>query len=114
MRGGKMSNEDEFVPILGKNELEEGLMKNVSAEDVSILLVKLFGQIFAVSNRCPHMGCSLGGGTLEGYIITCPCHDWRFDLRTGEFQEAKEITLTTFEWRIESGKICIRIADDIE
>jgi len=103
-----MSGQDEFVPVLRENELNEGSMTVVSVQGVSILLVKLMGQIFAVSNRCPHMGCSLGGGTLDGYIITCPCHDWRFDLRTGEFQEAKEITLTTFEWRIESGKICIR------
>ena len=109
-----MNAQDDFVPVLQENELPEGSMKVVSVEGLPILLVKLHDQIFAVSNRCPHMGCSLSGGTIKGYIITCPCHDWRFDLRTGQYEDVKEIKLTIYKWRIESGKICIKLEEDIE
>ena len=102
------------MPVLDENELPEGSMKVVSVEGLSILLVKLHDQIFAVSNRCPHMGCLMSGGTIEGYIIICPCHDWRFDLRTGQYEDVKEIKLTIYKWRIESGKICIKLEEDIE
>jgi len=29
-------------------------------------------------------------------VITCPCHDWRFDVRTGEFLDAPEVRLAVY------------------
>ena len=52
-----------------------------------ILLAKVEGQVFGVSNRCPHMGCQLQGGILSGFVVICPCHGWRFDVRNGQYQE---------------------------
>jgi 3-phenylpropionate/trans-cinnamate dioxygenase ferredoxin subunit len=103
-----MSEQDEFVPVLDENALEEGSMKLVSVDGVPVLLVKVFGRIFAIDNRCPHMSCGLSGGSLDGYVIICPCHSWRFDLRTGEYEELKEVTLTKYEWKTESGKIWVK------
>jgi len=39
---------------------------------------------FAVTNKCPHQGTSLGDGevSLKGEII-CPWHKYSFDLKTG-------------------------------
>jgi 3-phenylpropionate/trans-cinnamate dioxygenase ferredoxin subunit len=55
------------------------------------------------------MGCSLKAGRLDGYIITCPCHDWRFDVRTGEFLDAKEIKIPTYKVELQDGKIFLTI-----
>jgi 3-phenylpropionate/trans-cinnamate dioxygenase ferredoxin subunit len=109
-----MSEQNEFVPVLEEKELQEGSMKLVNVEGVPVLLVKVFGKVFAIDNRCPHMGCGFSGGSLDGYVIICPCHEWRFDLRTGEYEEEKEIKLTFYEWKIESGKICIKPEEDEE
>jgi nitrite reductase/ring-hydroxylating ferredoxin subunit len=100
-----------WVPVLEANELQEGSMKLVDAEGSPVLLVKVFGQIFAIDNRCPHMSCGFSGGSLDGYVIICPCHDWRFDLRTGEYEEEKAMKLVKFEWKIESGKIWIKLEE---
>ncbi len=105
-----MSDEqDVFVPVIDEKEVQEGIMKLVTVEGTPVLVVKVQGQIFVIDNRCPHMGCGFSGGSLDGYVIICPCHDWRFDLRTGEYEEGKEITLTKFEWKSESGKIWMRL-----
>jgi nitrite reductase/ring-hydroxylating ferredoxin subunit len=109
-----MSEEDNFVPVLDEKELREGSMKLVNVEGTPVLLVKVSGQFFAIDNRCPHMGCGLSGGSLEGYVIICPCHDWRFDLRAGEYEGEKEVKLTVYEWKIEAGKICIKLEEDEE
>lgn len=39
---------------------------------------------FAVNDKCPHNGASLGSGhcTAEGSVV-CPMHRYHFDLRTG-------------------------------
>lgn len=39
---------------------------------------------FAVNDKCPHNGASLGNGycTAEGSVV-CPVHRYHFDLKTG-------------------------------
>jgi nitrite reductase/ring-hydroxylating ferredoxin subunit len=39
--------------------------------------------VYAVDNRCPHMGFPLHRGTICDGILTCHWHHARFDLRTG-------------------------------
>jgi nitrite reductase/ring-hydroxylating ferredoxin subunit len=61
----------------------------------TVLLVRAEGGLFALESKCPHLGCSLERGTLDGFLLKCPCHDWIFDIRTGGFTAAREIKLKT-------------------
>src|SRR3954453_7511443 len=40
-------------------------------------------EVYAVDNRCPHMGFPLHRGSVFVGILTCPWHHARFDLATG-------------------------------
>jgi nitrite reductase/ring-hydroxylating ferredoxin subunit len=40
-------------------------------------------EVFAVDNRCPHMGFPLHRGSVADGILTCHWHHARFDLCTG-------------------------------
>src|SRR5213082_1342574 len=40
-------------------------------------------QVYAVDNRCPHMGFPLHRGTVKDCILTCHWHHARFDLSSG-------------------------------
>ena len=41
------------------------------------------GEIYAVDNRCPHMGFPLDRGSVKDGILTCHWHHARFDLSSG-------------------------------
>ena len=41
------------------------------------------GEVFAVDDRCPHMGFPLHRGTVENGLLTCHWHHARFDLASG-------------------------------
>src|SRR5829696_255167 len=41
------------------------------------------GEVYAIDNRCPHMGFPLHRGTLQDGILTCHWHHARFDLTSG-------------------------------
>jgi len=103
---------DNFVDVLEEKELQEGKMKLIRVEGLPVLLIKQVGQIFAIDNRCPHMGCGFSDGTLEGKVIICPCHDWRFNLKTGEYEDEPSMKLTFYEWKIKSGKIWIKLEEE--
>jgi nitrite reductase/ring-hydroxylating ferredoxin subunit len=48
-----------------------------------ILVIYDRGHVFALDNRCPHMGFPLERGSLEDGILTCHWHHARFDLESG-------------------------------
>ena len=41
------------------------------------------GALYAVDNACPHEGYPLIQGTLKDCVLTCPWHNYKFDLRDG-------------------------------
>ncbi len=100
---------DPWVYVLDESDLSEGEPCVVYPRGVPVLLIKTHGEIHALSNKCSHMGCPLDGGRLTGFVLQCPCHDWRYDIRTGAFLDAEEISLRRYRWEARSGGIFIRI-----
>ncbi len=103
---------DDFVKSIKESELSEGTMKAVRAKGKPILLARVQGQIYAVSNFCPHAGCQFQGGILTDYIVMCPCHGWKFDIRNGEYQENPITKLISYPCKVDSGKLYIQITTD--
>jgi len=48
-----------------------------------ILVIYARGRVFALDNRCPHMGFPLERGSVDDGILTCHWHHARFDLESG-------------------------------
>lgn len=65
------------------DKLKEGEMQKVAIRGKEILVARIRGRFYAIGNKCTHMGCSLSEGTLEGDVITCPCHGTKFDITSG-------------------------------
>lgn len=58
-------------------------LHTVYAGEQVIVLVHHQGEIYALDNRCPHMGFPLDQGSVADGILTCHWHHARFDLCTG-------------------------------
>jgi nitrite reductase/ring-hydroxylating ferredoxin subunit len=104
-----LAETDDFIPALNEKDLQDGSMKLQTIEGIPVLLIKQQSKIYAIDNRCPHMGCSFASGTLDGKVIICPCHDWRFNLETGEYEDEPLIKLKMFEWKVKAGKIWVKL-----
>lgn len=91
------------------DQLPESLMTVVFPSGIPVMLVKKAGNIYAMSNKCAHMGCTLSRGTLAGFIVRCPCHEWDFDLRTGVFVTTEEISIPVYESKVDNNQIFIKI-----
>jgi len=64
-------------------------------------------EVFATSDRCPHKGGPLSEGIVHGQSVTCPLHNWVFDLNTGVAQGADEGKIDTFSAKVEAGRILL-------
>ena len=102
-------SDNHFVPSIKESEIKENQMKPIRLKGKPILLVRKSNQIFGVSNRCPHEGCSFEGGILRDFLIMCPCHGWKFDIRDGKYEENEATTLETYRCIIQNGKVHVEI-----
>ena len=66
-------------------------------------------QIFAMDNRCPHKGGPLAEGIVHGASVTCPLHNWVFDLATGKALGADEGAVRTYPVQVRDGRIFIAL-----
>ncbi|MDG6243381.1 MAG: Rieske (2Fe-2S) protein [Methanolobus sp.] len=104
-----MNQENKWTFAIKEDEFADGDKKPLLIEDHKILLVRINGDFYAISNKCPHMGCPLSKGVLEGYVIKCPCHDWKFDIRNGEFLDATEIKVHVYETSLMEGSVFVNM-----
>jgi nitrite reductase/ring-hydroxylating ferredoxin subunit len=72
-----------FVPAGNLEELKAKGRLVVRGRHRPILLVHEGGCVFALDNRCPHMGFPLDRGSIEDGILTCHWHHARFALASG-------------------------------
>jgi nitrite reductase/ring-hydroxylating ferredoxin subunit len=98
-----------WVQVMDDASLPEGGLAPAYPKGLSMVMARLDGKVYAVSGTCAHMGCPLFTGTLSGAVLKCPCHDWRFDVRTGEFLDAPELRLKVYPVRTENGTLFIRL-----
>jgi nitrite reductase/ring-hydroxylating ferredoxin subunit len=72
-----------FVKVISTRELPLGSMKGVEAGGKPVLVANFEGKYYAIGNVCTHMGCTLTDGTLNGEVVTCPCHGSKFNVKNG-------------------------------
>ena len=63
-------------------------------------------EVFAALDRCPHKGGPLSEGIVHGQSITCPLHNWVFDLNTGQ-AKGEDAQIATYPVRVEGDRILI-------
>jgi 3-phenylpropionate/trans-cinnamate dioxygenase ferredoxin component len=100
---------DEFVPVAKAAELAPGQMKWVVVNGERRVLANVEGAFYAISDVCGHRNAPLSRGRLQGYLIECPLHFARFDVRTGDLVNGPVSTaVPVYEVRVEGDTVYIK------
>jgi nitrite reductase/ring-hydroxylating ferredoxin subunit len=91
-------------------DLAEGGVMTVSLDGHQIALFRTPEGVFAVDNRCPHMGFPLDRGTVKDCILTCHWHHARFDLHSGGAFDPWADDVRAFPTKVEGGGIFVDLA----
>jgi nitrite reductase/ring-hydroxylating ferredoxin subunit len=73
-----------------------------------ILVVHDKGRVFALDNRCPHMGFPLDRGSVEDGTLTCHWHHARFDLASGCTFDLWADDVPTCPAEVRDGEVWVR------
>jgi nitrite reductase (NADH) small subunit len=73
-----------FLRTAKKDEIPPGTIREYQLDGKNIALANVAGNLFAINNVCLHRGGPLGEGELEGQIVVCPWHGWKYDVTSGK------------------------------
>ena len=104
----------DFQTIAKVGSLAEGQGTTVAVGDRLVALFLHGGEYFAIDDRCPHQGASLGAGYLDDEgAVACPWHAWRFNICDGKWCDNPKLGVDTFEVRIDGDDIQVRLPDQV-
>lgn len=67
-------------------------------------------QVFAIKDACPHKQGPLSQGIVHGTSVTCPLHNWKIDLASGEALGPDEGCTNTFSVKIDNGRVLLALS----
>jgi nitrite reductase/ring-hydroxylating ferredoxin subunit len=86
-------------------ELPPGSALVASAGETEVAVFHCADGFYATQAACLHLGGPLGRGNLDGCVVSCPWHGWQYDVRTGENEFDRAISLETYEVVVEDGEV---------
>ena len=101
---------DRLVRAASLEELRDAGRLIVHLDRHTICLFAEGEEVFAVDNRCPHMGFPLHRGTVCDGILTCHWHHARFDLATGGTFDQFADELRRFPVEVDGDDVLVDLA----
>lgn len=99
-----------LVEVAKVDDLEPGRGMLVEVEGKEIALFNCDGNYYAIENECTHVGGPLCEGALEGETVTCPWHEAKFNVRTGEaFGPPAKGPVKSYKVHVEGSRIKIEV-----
>ena len=95
------------IPVCRVDELPEGECCVMTIGDRDVAVFHREGKFFAIDDRCPHAGTSLSGGHVEGGVVTCPWHGWRFRLCDGAWADNPRVKTGCYRVQVENDTVMI-------
>ena len=96
-----------YVSVGPLEELQRRGCTVVAAGGHTIAVLFHAGTVYAVDNRCPHMGFPLDRGSIKDGILTCHWHHARFDLSSGGTFDPFADDVRTFPVKVVEGEIWV-------
>jgi nitrite reductase/ring-hydroxylating ferredoxin subunit len=100
-----------WVRVAKVDDLAPGQGKTVEAKRTAIALFNVAGTFYAIGNDCRHRGGPLAEGALHGTVVTCPWHDWRFDVTTGATVRNPEIGVPRYNVEVRGDDVFIEMPE---
>ncbi|MFC6973819.1 Rieske (2Fe-2S) protein [Halomicroarcula sp. GCM10025709] len=102
-----MSTDDRYRECLPLGELDADSPQLIQFDGRSIALFHHDGTVYAVDNRCPHMGFPLSKGTVDDGLLTCHWHHARFELACGDTLDPWADDVQTFPVELRDGTVYV-------
>ncbi|MCZ6662601.1 MAG: Rieske 2Fe-2S domain-containing protein [Actinobacteria bacterium] len=106
-----MTNQGDWIPAVGVDDLPIGGRKLFRHYDKRIAVFRTERAIYAIDNRCPHQGYALLQGDVKEETLTCAWHNWKFELDEGGFCSFGGESVRTYPVEVRGGQVFVDVTD---
>ena len=99
----------DFVRVAAVSDLKPGESKVVDVNGEQVALFNVDGEFFAINNTCMHRGGPLGEGFLEGDVVTCPWHGWKYNVKTGNSAMIPNQKVPAYQVKVENSEVFVSL-----
>ena len=99
-----------WIKVGTEEQFADGALHTVSIERQRVVVARLKGQLFAFDAFCPHAQGPMERSEIEGAIVSCPLHAWRFDLENGGRELHGYRSLTTYPVTVNDGQVLVDLS----
>jgi nitrite reductase (NADH) small subunit len=99
----------DFSPVAKLGELEHGQKKAVEMLGRKLVIVNVNGEHFAMNDTCVHRGAQLSDGPLENQYLSCPWHNWVFDVTTGACLTQPDQRALCYKVKVEGDEVLVSL-----
>ena len=100
----------EFVRVAAAADVKPGQGIVAEANGKTLAVFNVDGTIHAINNTCCRREGPLGEGELDGDIVTCPWHGWRFNVTTGACMNNPSAQVEAYEVKIEGEDVKVLLS----
>src|SRR5712692_9078288 len=105
-----MTDQDrQYTRVARLSDVQAAGCLTVQADGHTLALWSYGNQVYAVDNRCPHMGFPLSQGTVKDGILICHWHHARFDLASGGTFDQFADDVRTFPVTLREGEVWVAL-----
>ena len=91
--------------VMAVADIAEGEVMRVDCPTRTVFVYREGEDYKVYDSHCPHQVTNIPQLALEGLTLTCPKHQWKFDIRTGACIEKGKHPLKSFETQVEGGRL---------
>ena len=91
--------------LMAASDVGDRETKRVDCDGRGLFVYRQDGTYRVYDSRCPHQVTNIPHLALHGTELTCPKHQWKFDITTGQCTAKGTHPLKSFEAKVESGRL---------
>lgn len=97
-----------WVALANIDQIPEGNILAVDVDGLKLILTRVDDDVIAYRNSCSHLAKPLEQGEVIEGILSCPFHNFKYHLATGECLTAPEMSLQQYPVTRKGDRILIR------
>ena len=101
----------DWIKIVALEEIPKLGSRVIKTDSVNIAVFRTADdKVFAMKDECPHKQGPLSQGIVHGSSVTCPLHNWKIDLASGEALGPDQGCTNVYPVKVEDGMVYLSLA----
>ena len=100
-----IDSQPQWRDVMAVADIADGEVQRVECSTRTVFVYREGETYMVYDSHCPHQVTNIPHLALQGQTLTCPKHQWQFDIRTGACIQKGKHPMKAFENRVENGRL---------